>query len=150
MKRFLSILLVLVLSTLLLAACTPAPDGDVSATGADLDIELPDNPEKGNEILGQEGNIKFTFTVTHADGSKVQFNVETTKDNLGDALLEGNIIKGDDGEFGLYVTEVDGEKAIWEEDQSYWYFYKDGEALMTGVSTTPVANGDNFEAKYTK
>ena len=151
MKKITALLLVLILSLALIVACTPAdtPDDEVS-TGADINVELPESPEKENQILGKEENTKFIFTVTHSNGDKIQFNVETTKDNLGDALLEGHLVKGDEGEFGLYVTEVDGEEASWEKDSAYWYFYKDGEPLATGVSSTPIAEGDNFEARYTK
>jgi len=151
MKKIIALLLITLLSLTFAVACTPVetPNEEVS-TGADLDVELPEAPEKENQILGKEGNTKFVFTVTHSDGSKVQFNVETTKDNLGDALLEGSIVKGDMGEFGLYVTEIDGEEASWEKEKSYWYFYKDGEALAEGISSTPIAEGDNFEARYTK
>ena len=154
MKKFIALLLVMILSLAVITACTPAPvetpEDDVVSTGADLDVELPEAPEKENQILGKEGNTKFVFTVTHADGSQVQFNVETTKDNLGDALLEGSIIKGDMGQFGIYVTEIDGETASWEKDNAYWYFFKNGEALLKGISATPIAEGDNFEARYTK
>lgn len=150
MKKIIALLLITILSLALIVACTPVETPDEVSTGADIDVELPEESEKENQILGKEGNTKFTFTVTHADGSKVQYNVETTKDNLGDALLEGSIIKGDMGEFGIYVTEVDGEKASWENDNAYWYFYKDGEPLMEGISSTPIAEGDNFEARYTK
>ena len=152
MKKITSLLLVMLISLVTLIACAPAevPNEDEVSTGADINVELPEAPEKENQILGKEGNIKFFFTVTHADGSKVQFNVETTKDNLGDALLEGNIIKGDEGQFGIYVTEIDGEVADFDKDGAYWYFYKDGEALLEGISVTPIAEGDNFEARYTK
>lgn len=151
MKKITALLLVLILSLALIVACTPAdtPDDEVS-TGADINAELPEPTEKENQILGKEENTKFIFIVTHSNGDKIQFNVETTKDNLGDALLEGYLIKGDEGEFGLYVTEVDGEEASWEKDSAYWYFYKDGEPLTTGVSSTPIAEGDKFEARYTK
>lgn len=151
MKKIIALLLITILSLTSVVACTPAetPDDEVS-TGADINVELPETSEKENQILGKEGNTKFIFTVTHADGSKVQFNVETTKDNLGDALLEGSIVKGDMGEFGLYVTEIDGEEASWEKDNAYWYFYKNGEALMEGISATPISEGDSFEARYTK
>lgn len=125
--------------------------GVPAATAGQLkgDTVQPEN-NKEDPLLGREENIKFVFTVTHSDKSEVVFKIETTKDNLGDALLEGNIVKGEVGEYGLYVTEVDGEVADWDTNKSYWYFYKNGEALMTGISSTPIAEGDSFEAIYTK
>lgn len=144
MKRILLNLLVVAFALTLLASCasTPKKTEEAPSTGADVNVVLPDAPEKENEILGKEGNIKFTFIVTQGDGEKVQFNVETTKDNLADALLEGNIIKMSDA----FVTEIDGEKA---EDDASWCFYKDG-ALVEGIASTTIAEGDVFEAKYTK
>ncbi|MBR5459897.1 MAG: DUF4430 domain-containing protein [Clostridia bacterium] len=153
MKRILSALIVLALACTMLFACTPeTPEvdgkeelpekdiiGEISATAADLNTV----PEEDNKIV-------IDFIVTHSDGNKVAYAVKTDKDNLGDALLEEGIINGDKGEFGIYVTEVDGEEASWEKDSAYWYFYKDGEALMTGISSTPIADGDKFEAVYTK
>ncbi len=155
MKNILKItalLLVLVLSLSMVFACTPVEDEPLEDVKDQVEKPVEDEkePEKENQILGREDNIKFDFLVTHANGEQVLFKVETTKDNLGDALLEGSIASGDEGEFGLYVTVVDGEEASWEKDQAYWYFYKDGEPLMEGVSSTPIANGDSFEAVYTK
>ena len=152
MKKIITLLLITILSLTAVIACTPAeiPENDVPSTGADINVELPQETEKENQILGKEGNTKFIFTVIHADGSEVQYNVETTKSTLADALLEGSIIKGDEGEFGIYVTEIDGEKADFDKDGAYWYFYKDGEPLMEGISATPIAEGDSFEARYTK
>lgn len=145
MKRILLTLLVVAFALTLLASCasTPEKTEEAPSTGADVNVVLPDAPEKENEILGKEGNIKFTFIVTHNDGEKVQFNVETTKDNLADALLEGNIIKMS-GESDIIVTEIDGEKA---EGDASWLFYKDG-ALVEGIASTTIAEGDVFEAKY--
>lgn len=149
MKKILSLSLALLLLTLSLTFLFSCAD---TQEGVNDNVEnLPEQKEEvKNEILGKETNIKFDFTVTHADGSSVLFKVETTCDNLGDALLEGGIVKGDNGEFGLYVNEIDGEVASWDKDNAYWYFYKNGEALMTGISSTPIENGDSFEAKYTK
>ena len=150
MKKILSLTLTLILialSATLLFSCADEKE----SVNNDIVENLPDEKEEiKNEILGKENNIKFDFFVTLSDGSTRLYKIETTKDNLGDALLEGNLIKGEEGEFGLYVTEVAGEVADWDKDNAYWYFYKNGEALMTGVSSTPIENGDSFEAKYTK
>jgi hypothetical protein len=153
--RLTSLVLVLMLSLALILACAPAQNDESDepvSTGANIDIELPESTpsERENQILGKEGNIKFFFAVTHEDGTKTFYNIETTKDTLAGALLEGNLIKGEEGPYGLYVTEIRGEVADFDKDGSYWYFYKDGEPLMQGISETPIANDDSFEAVYTK
>ena len=38
-----------------------------------------------------------------------------------------------------------GQKAIGEAKEEWWCFTKDGEDVMTGVDSTPVADGDHFE-----
>ncbi len=142
-----SLLLILVLSLSMAFACSPTDDEQVENEENVVDPAPEKEPERENQILGKEGNIKFDFIVIHADGDKVTYKVETTKDTLAGALLEGSIAKGDEGEFGLYVTEVDGEEAV---EDDYWYFYKGDEPLMEGVSSTPIQNGDVFKAVYTK
>ena len=59
-----------------------------------------------------EGNTTFTFTVTHNDGTQKIFNVSTDKATVGEALMDNGIIAGDDGQYGLYVKTVDGEKRM--------------------------------------
>lgn len=95
-------------------------------------------------------NLKsFTVDVVHQDESKKTFTYKTDKEFLGDALLEEGLIAGEEGQYGLYVTEVDGEKAIYEENKSYWAFYIGKEYASTGVDQTPVADGDAFSLVYT-
>ncbi len=142
MKKILLFLLITVFAVTLLSACSSDKAEDVPSTGADANIVLPESPKKENEILGKEGNVKFSLLVTYEDDSKVMFNVETTKDNLGDALLEGSIIKCD----GKTITKFDGEKVEAGEIS----FYKDGEIIEGDIFSAPVAEGDIFEVIYTK
>ena len=80
----------------------------------------------------------------------VTFTVKTDKETVGAALLEHELIAGEEGPYGLYMTHVNGMKAIYEENQSYWAFYSNGEYMMTGVDTTPVEDGRHFELVYSK
>ncbi len=156
MKRILSALLVLALACTMLFACTPeAPvinndDENKTPTPEDIIGEIAATAADLKPVPEEEEKIVIDFIVTHSDGKKVAYAVKTDKDNLGDALIENEIIKGEEGPYGIYVTEINGEVADYDEDGSYWYFYKDGEPLMEGVSSTPIANGDKFEAVYTK
>jgi len=144
MKKIVLFLLTALLALTVFASCSDKKSvEETPSTGADLNVTLPDSPEKENVILGKEENIKFTFRVTHKDGVKVQYNVETTKDNLLDALLEGSIIKLSDS----VVAEVDGAKL---DEEAKWSFYKDGEALSDELSSVAIAEGDSFEAVYTE
>jgi len=102
------------------------------------------------EIILGEGSVKFTFIVVDADGNETNFVVSTDKETVGDALLELNLIEGDDSEYGLYVKTVNGITADYDTDGTYWAFYVNGEYASTGVDSTPVNEGDTYEFKVEK
>ena len=93
---------------------------------------------------GVEGGKHLTVEVIHSDGSEKSFAIATDSENLRGALEEESLIEGEDSSYGLYVTVVDGESADASQQQ-WWCFTKDGEDVMTGVDSTPVADGDHFE-----
>ena len=80
----------------------------------------------------------------------VTFTINTDADTLGAALLEHNLIAGEEGQFGLYVKTVNGMLADYDVDKSYWGFYQNGEYLMSGVDTTAIVGGEHFEIVYSK
>lgn len=87
--------------------------------------------------LGQ-GATTFDFTVEDLDGTKTQFKIHTDETTVGAALLAVDLLKGEEGPYGLYVHEVNGIRAVYEEDGSYWAFYVNGEYGMTGVDMTDI------------
>ena len=93
-----------------------------------------------------EGEKSVTVTVVHGDGSEKDFTLHTDLDTLGGALLEAKLIVGNDGQYGLYVTAVDGETA--DDSAEQWWCFADGEGTMlpTGIDMTPIADGDSFRA----
>jgi hypothetical protein len=95
------------------------------------------------------GSKSITVTVI-AEENSVNITLKTDAENLGDALTEVNLIKGEEGDYGLMVEKVNGIKAIYSEDQSYWLFYVNDEYAMTGVDSTPISNGDCIKWVYTK
>ena len=84
------------------------------------------------------------------EDKSVTFTINTDKEILGDALLEHELIAGEEGAFGLYVKQVNGIVADYDVDKSYWALYKNGEYCMTGVDTTPIADGEHYEFVYSK
>lgn len=96
-----------------------------------------------------QGAKTYTVTVVHGDGTSKDFTYHTDEEYLGDALVAEGLISGSDSEYGLMVDTVDGETASWDADQAYWAFYIGEESAMTGVSTTPVNDGDSFKWVYT-
>lgn len=121
----------------------------IAETEAVAETESVDAAMAQEIILG-EGSVKFTFIVVDADGNETNFVVSTDKETVGDALLELNLIEGDDSEYGLYVKTVNGITADYDTDGTYWAFYVNGEYASTGVDSTPVNEGDTYEFKVEK
>ena len=67
---------------------------------------------------------------------------------VGAALLSAGLIEGSESEYGLFVTKVDGIEAD-SANEEWWCLTKGGETVMTGVDSTPVADGDKFEFTLT-
>lgn len=96
-----------------------------------------------------EGEKTLKVTVVAVEKSVV-FTVHSDKDTVGEALLENGIVEGTDGQFGLYISHVNGIKAVYEEDGAYWGFLKDGEFMSTGVDMTELTDGAEYELVYTE
>ena len=94
---------------------------------------------------GTAGAKAYTLTVVDADGKETVHNLNTDEEMLGAALQDAGLIEGEESEYGLFVTTVDGYTAD-DSVQEWWCFSKGGEDLSTGVDTTPIADGDTFEA----
>ena len=75
----------------------------------------------------------------------VTFTINTDREILGDALIDHGLVEGESGAYGLYVKRVNGILADYDVDATYWALYKNGEYLMTGVDTTPIADGEHYE-----
>ena len=95
------------------------------------------------------GEITITVEVINKAGESKEHEIKTTGTTLADALLEAGLVEGTTDEYGLYITTVDGELADYSADQSYWAISKDGEYLMTGASSTNIADGEHYELTYT-
>lgn len=96
----------------------------------------------------QVGAKHVEIAVIHADGSSKDFSLDTDAETLRAALDELGIVEGDESEYGLYVTAVDGESAD-AAAQEWWCFTKGGEMLMTGVDNTMIQDGEHYEATFT-
>lgn len=96
-----------------------------------------------------DGTKKITVEVVHKDGSTKSFNYTSDKEYLGEVLVPEGLVTGEDGPYGLYITAVDGESAIYEEDGAYWALYQDGEYAPQSMDQTPIHDGDSFSLVYT-
>lgn len=97
----------------------------------------------------QEGMKSFTLTVVHKDGTSKEMEFKSDAEYLGAFLQEEGIITGEEGQYGLYIKEVDGEKAVYEEDNAYWAFYEGEEYALQGIDLTPITDGAAYKLVYT-
>lgn len=97
----------------------------------------------------QEGMKSFTLTIVHADGASKDMALKSDAEYLGEFLQDEGIITGEEGAYGLYIKEVDGEKAVYEEDNAYWAFYVGEEYATLGIDLTPITDGAVYKLVYT-
>lgn len=138
MKKFLAIILALVMA-LSLMACGSSPAQQPSG---DANAEIPVVTD--GATLG-EGAHSFTLEITDADGKTITATINTDEETVGAALLKLNIIQGENSDYGLYVKTVNGITADYDKDQTYWSFYIDGEYAQTGVDMTAVNDGSTYK-----
>ncbi len=92
----------------------------------------------------KEGNKAFTLEVILANGSSTEHKVTTDAEYLGEALLAKGLIEGDAGDYGLYITTVNGVTAD-SSNQEWWCLTVNGDTWMYGVDQTPVTDGEHYE-----
>ena len=111
------------------------------------------NEETPETSLNQQEAVEkvFTFEVTELDGTKKEFNVKyDSEKTVGEALVNEKLISGEQGQYGLMVDTVNGQKYDYNEDGAYWAFYVNGEYAMSGVDTTPIKDGEVYSFVATK
>ena len=101
------------------------------------------------KVLG-EGSTEFFFNVVDKAGKETKFEIHTDEKVVGDALVKLELISGEAGAYSLYVKEVNGIKADYDTDGTYWAFYINGEYAMTGVDTTDITKGYTYSFKVEK
>ena len=101
-----------------------------------------------NKPATEEGTKEITVTVVSKDKSSKEIEIDTDAEFLGDALYEENIVNEDEYKTGFY-TVINGEKAAYNVDKSWWCVTKDGEMTSVGMNEQPILDGDKFEITYT-
>ena len=96
-----------------------------------------------------EGAKTVTVTVVHADGSGKDFIYHTDEEYLGPVLMEEGLVVGEVGPYGLMISAVDGEEAVWDTNNAYWALFVGEEYATSGADTTPVYDGSTFKLEYT-
>lgn len=95
------------------------------------------------------GSKTITVEVIHSDESSKTFTFTSDAENLAEVLEKEDLVVSEDGPYGMYIVEVDGERAVYEEDGAYWCLYIGDEYATTGANDTLISDGDLYKLVYT-
>ena len=95
------------------------------------------------------GGKTITVTVVHGDSTQKEFVYTTDAEYLGEVIQAEGLVEGVMGPYGLEIHAVDGEKASWEENQSYWALYEGEEYATTGADGIVLTDGGVYKLEYT-
>lgn len=109
----------------------------------------------------ETGSKTVLLTVVDSEGQTVSYAVETEAEFLRQVMDEadGLTYAGDEGPYGMAVETVNGQKAVYTEDDAYWAFYLDAngdgrpdsdEYCLYGIDTQPVNSGESYLIVYEK
>ncbi len=136
---------ILCMALIVAMALVTAGCKDSSGNGTPTGAGPKDNTEDIEKAtqLG-EGSTKFTFSVVDKEGSETWFEIHTDQETVGKALLELDLIAGEESAYGLFVKTVNGITADYDKDGVYWAFYINDEYAQTGVDSTTITEGDSY------
>lgn len=97
----------------------------------------------------QQGDKTIVVEVVHSDESSKEFTYSTDFEFLGEVLEAEELVVFEEGAYGMFITTVDGEQAIYEEDGAYWALYEGEEYAAQGADQTVIEDGDQFALVYT-
>ena len=114
------------------------------------DDEAVADDEAAEDTADAEGSKNIVIEVKDSEGKVTTYEVITDAEFLRQAMdeAEGLTYEGTDSEYGMMVEVVNGEQAIYAEDNAYWAFYVNGEYGNYGVDSQPVTDGDTYSIVY--
>ena len=103
-----------------------------------------------------EGSKSVVIEVVDSTGAITDYEINTDAEYLKDAMdeLASNddsfSYSGTDGDYGIMVEVVNGEQAIYAEDNAYWALYVNGDYGQYSANQQPVVDGDIYTWTYEK
>ena len=82
-----------------------------------------------------------------SQGKETAYQISTDKKTVGEALVELNLIAGEDSQYGLNVKTVNGVTVDYDKDGKYWAFYVNGAYASKGVDSTDIEAGATYSFK---
>ncbi|SCW31624.1 protein of unknown function [Ruminococcaceae bacterium YRB3002] len=106
-----------------------------------------------NKPKAQQGTKAYTVAVVDKDGNSKDYTGKTDAEflrGLMDELQAGGDFSyvGEDSDYGLYITTINGITPDYNTDGAYWAIYVNGEYGMYGADAQPVNDGDSFKFVY--
>ena len=147
-KKALSFILCIVLIAAIALFTTACNDNKTDDTTTTTENAVSTTEAPKATVLGK-GETKFNFTVTDLEGNETVYEINTDKKTVGEALLELELIAGDQGDYGLYVKTVNGTTLDYDKDGAYWAFYLNGEYCNYGMDEQPILDGEEYQIVYT-
>lgn len=142
--KLLSCLLCIVLIAATALMATGCNDNKTNTKAPSTTVNESEIPSAN--VLGT-GQTKFFFSVIDTEGKEKVFEIHTDKKNVGEALIELELISGEDSQYGLYVKTVDGITLDYDKDGKYWAFYIGDQYATSGVDTTEITAGSTYTFK---
>lgn len=155
LKRALIVAFAAMLSLAALAGCSSnesKSQGESKDAGSQPTTQetTPANEGSANgETAAADSNpadaINVVMTVTDADGNEVaNVAVQTAPDAMVFDVLEDSNVEflSETGDYGPFVTSINGIDASSAGDNAGWVFTLNGEPVMVGCDQQPVADGD--------
>ena len=103
----------------------------------------------GSREKAVAGGKAITVMVVHSDGTEKTLSYSTDAEYLGEVILSQGLVEGEEGPYGLEIHSVDGEKASWEENQSYWALFVGEDYATTGADGVVLTDGGVYKLVYT-
>ena len=94
--------------------------------------------------------VSFKVIVTDLEGNESTYEYTSNAPSVGEALVAEGLIEAHEASFGLFIDAVDGIAADWDNDQTYWAFYINGEYAVTGIGETEITAGATYNLTLTK
>ena len=99
------------------------------------------------------GTKAYTVEVLDKEGASVSYEGTTDAEYLSDLMnelkAEGNFTyEGTGGDYGLFISSINGLTADYETDGAYWAIYVNGAYGEYGADAQPVNDGDVYRFVY--
>jgi hypothetical protein len=100
------------------------------------------------------GKKEIVIEVVNSEGQSTEYQLKTNEEYLKQAMEElakedsSFSFSGTDSEYGLMIEEINGQRAVFAEDNAYWALYVNGDYGQYGADQQVVADGDVYSWKY--